>query len=74
MLELYGFFYMELKWFMKICELDLATLQRIENSELRKFLNAPPYACIAAIRGEIGIGTKMARIAVIAITLGKNKR
>ena len=38
-------------------------MRRIENSVLRKFLNAPPYACIAAIRGEIGIGTKMARLA-----------
>ena len=48
---------------VQILERDLATLQRIENSVLRKILNAPSYACIAAMRGEVGIGTMKSRIA-----------
>ena len=34
---------------VQILEQDMASLQRIENSVLRKFFNTPPYACIAAM-------------------------
>ena len=44
-------------------ETDLKQLQIAENSVLRVMLNAPKYACISAMQGEIGISSMRVRIA-----------
>ena len=44
-------------------EADLKQLQTAENSVLRVILNAPKYACISAMQGEIGISSMKVRIA-----------
>ena len=48
---------------MEMRESDLQGLQRTENGALRRMLGAPRYATIAAMRGEVGIGTMRSRIA-----------
>ena len=45
-----------------IREEDIEKMQRQENVALRRILGAPKYASVAAMRGEIGIGTMKSRI------------
>ena len=46
---------------------DIEKMQRVENGVLRVILNAPSYACIAGMQGEIGISTMRSRIARMKI-------
>lgn len=43
-------------------EEEIEKLQRQENVALRRILGAPRYASVAAMRGEVGIGTMKSRI------------
>lgn len=43
-------------------EAEICKLQRQENVTMRRILGAPNYAVIAAMRGEIGMGSMMSRI------------
>lgn len=47
---------------VNIRELEIEKLQRAENGTMRRILRAPRYATIAAMRGEIGMGTMKSRI------------
>ena len=44
-------------------ESDMQTMQRQENAAMRRMLQAPKYATIAGMRGEIGISTMKSRVA-----------
>ena len=45
-----------------LSEFTIKLMQRLENGILIKILNAPLYACIASLQGQIKIGTIRARI------------
>ena len=47
---------------MDMTEEDIRRLQVMENGVLRKMLNAPSYAVVAGLRGEVGIGTMKSRL------------